>query len=285
MSCVIAKTLLESCKTCSMQATFPIKRGVKLRGEYTTALFRAGSTVKWTHGPDPDIGQTTHATLHTRFLTDNTMSMSLHSENSLASQARNHIVLAISATLWLSLCGTAAHDPMNDWVTALAELHEIQLGDSDDDIAKKTEPLWFPVVTCESLRRHPFDTLVPYTNVAVVTEWRSRKDTWDGRPVVLFAVFSDARKTNLVDALLHDGYGMSPLVAGLSDKNLRSVKAGDSMTRVFRLLGRRDCQYFQDAGGKWRIKVTYPVSSGGAREFEADAGTGKVLKVTIWNKL
>lgn len=126
---------------------------------------------------------------------------------------------------------------------------------------------------------------IPYTNTAVITEWRSRKDTWDGRPRLVFAVFSDASKTNLVDALLHDGYGLSPLIEGVYDKNVKSVKAGDSMERVFRMLGRMDCEYFKRDDGNWRIKVTYPTAKEGDREFEADAGSGRVLKVTTWRVL
>lgn len=213
------------------------------------------------------------------------MSPTHHSKVLLRSQARNRKLLCSAATLMLSLFYAAADDPMQEWVTSSAAVSAVRLGDSSDAIAKKIEPLWFGLDAPLFLRQEPFRVLVPYTNVAVMTEWKSRKDTWDGRPRVLFAVFSDPRKTNLVDALLHDGYGLNPVVEGLFDKNVKSIRTGDSMERIFRLLGRRECEYFLATGGKWRIKVLYPTSKGEQREFEADAGSGKVLKVTTWKPL
>jgi hypothetical protein len=191
----------------------------------------------------------------------------------------------IVATLYLSLSCVIASDPVNDWIVALGQVGTVRLGDSDKDIANKIKPLWFPMQTSAFLHSRPFTKLVPYTNSAVITEWRSTVDAWGGRPVVLFAVFSDAHKTNLVDALLHDGFDLSPLVEGLYDKNVTSVRAGDSMDRVFTLIGRRSCEYFSVAPGKWRIKVGFPISTGDVKELEVDAGTGKVLKVSVWKKL
>ena len=212
--------------------------------------------------------------------------MPIHSGPYSKTLAPKHKLLILVAALCLGQSYAPGHDPMIDEAAALGELGEIRLGDSDSDIAKKIKPLWFPRDKCDFLLKHPFNALVPYTNVTVITEWQATKDSSDGRPLVLFAVFSDANKTNLVDALWGNGLNVCPVVAGVFDKNLKSVKAGDSMEGVFRLLaGWKDCEYFQGADGKWRIKVSYPTAEQGEREIEADAGSGKVLKVTDWKKL
>jgi hypothetical protein len=146
--------------------------------------------------------------------------------------------------------------------------------------------MWLRVATSEFLQDDPNHISVPYTNAAVITTWRAKKDAWGVRPVLMFAVFSDQHKTNLVDALVYDGLSTDPLLEGLYEKNLRAVKAGDSMERVFRLLGRTLCEYFQTARGEWRIKVVYPTASGRKSngeniEFEVEAGSGKIVKVTV----
>jgi hypothetical protein len=170
--------------------------------------------------------------------------------------------------------------------SAIVRLADIKLGDSNNAIAKKLEPIWFAMPTSEFLKDDPYNISVPYTNAAIITQWRSKKDAWDVRPVILFAIFSDKHKTNLVDALLYDGLDTSPLLKGLFEKNLRSVKVGDSMERVFSLLGHRLCEYYKTPRGEWRVKVFYPTATAGDSngeniEFEAEASSGKIIKVTV----
>jgi len=208
--------------------------------------------------------------------------MPLHSAPFSKTLAPKDKLLILVAALCLSQFCAPGHDPMIDEAATLGELGEIRLGDLDSDIAKKIKPLWFPRDKCDFLLKHPFNALVPYTNVTVKTEWQATKDPSDGRPLVLFAVFSDANKTNLVNVLWGSGLSINPVVAGVFDKNLKCVKAGDSIAHAFQLLGRRDCKYLQSADGKWRIKVSYPTAEQGEREIEADAGSDKVLKVTDW---
>jgi len=85
---------------------------------------------------------------------------------------------------------------------------------------------------------------------------------------------------------VYDGLGTDPLLDGAHEKNLRALKAGDSVERVFRLLGHTLCEHFQTARGEWRIQVVYPTASGRESngeniEFEVEASSGKILKVTV----
>ena len=172
------------------------------------------------------------------------------------------------------------------WLIPLLESAEhIPLGDSASAISGKLEPTWIPINTNIFLRDHPFNLWVPYTNLATVLEWESKEDGRDGWPCIVFAVFSDAQKTNLVDALLHDGDpGVRPLVDGIYNHNLTAIRKGDSMQKVFATLGRETCDYYQNKDGEWRIKVYYSGIQG-AFEIEADAGAGIVLRVTKLGRL
>ncbi|HWQ91213.1 MAG TPA: hypothetical protein VN673_06055 [Clostridia bacterium] len=191
----------------------------------------------------------------------------------------------IAAALAMVPIHAVAHDPRDDLLPSLVELQEIRIGASEKEIAEKLEPLWFARDACDFIQEYPYNNLVPYTNVAVMTAWQAKVRSWDRQLVILFAIFSDSNKTNLVDALLHDESGISAEVEGLYDKNVKSVAVGDSMRQVFTLVGRRACEYFQDGRGNWRVKCTYTMSTGEGRLFEADAGSGKVLKVTVLHKL
>ncbi len=191
----------------------------------------------------------------------------------------------------MSLLGAAAlaalqsasqrHDSQWEYSLISSALH-VQLGDSAKAVAQKLKPPWSSLNTNEFVGRYPFSLWVPYTNRSVILEWQSDEQGPHGWPFVLFAVFSDVRRTNLVDALLYNGApGVSPIVAGPYQRKLLSVKRGDSVADIFRDLGRRDCQYYQAENGKWTVKLTYFGCKGETIIIEADAGTGTVLRV--WN--
>jgi len=96
--------------------------------------------------------------------------------------------------------------------------------------------------------------------------------------MLVFAVFSSPAKTNLVDALLFSGHGVQPLVDGLYQRNLLGIRRGDSVEKVYALLGRKECEYFRAEDGKWHVTLTYFGCHGEFIDIEVDAGTGVVLK-------
>jgi hypothetical protein len=92
-------------------------------------------------------------------------------------------------------------------------------------------------------------------------------------------VFSDAKKTNTIDVLQSNGTSVMPWVKGEFHRNLLSIRKGDSMDKVYRLLGRPDCQYERGPDGKWVVKFTFQDADGRFIRIEADAGMGVVVKV------
>jgi len=116
--------------------------------------------------------------------------------------------------------------------------------------------------------------------MSVVSEWQSRKTAAGAWPSVLFVVFSDHRKTNVIDVLQCDGTSVQPLVDGLYNRNLLAIHKGDSIDRVYAVLGRKDCDYARGPDAKWRVRFTYLGYGGKFKRIEADAATGLVLGVT-----
>jgi len=111
-------------------------------------------------------------------------------------------------------------------------------------------------------------------------EWQSKDQLQNGQRRIVFGLFSDAQKTNLVDALLYSGSeGVQPLVDGSYSRKVLAVKAGDNMEAVFRELGRQRCEYCRNKDGKWRVRVEYMTYDGHFIFYEADAGTGVILRV------
>ena len=160
------------------------------------------------------------------------------------------LILVGSLLLTLLIAPLAkAGDVDFKWQIPLLESAErIRLGDSASAISGKLEPTWIPINTNIFLRDHPFNLWVPYTNLATVLEWESKEDGRDGWPCIVFAVFSDAQKTNLVDALLHDGNpGVRPLVGRLlqpqPDRNQEGGLYAESLchtrSRNMRLLSKQ----------------------------------------------
>ena len=161
----------------------------------------------------------------------------------------------------------------------LESTSRIHKGDSARQIAEKLSPPWITINTNKFIWEGYFSQWVPWTNRAYLLEWRSESSEhrW---PMIVFALFSDARKTNLVDALLYNGgEGVQPLVDGPYNRKVLAIKTGDTMETIFRELGRRDCEYFRDKDGKWRVRVQYHTCEGRFIFYEADAASGIVLRV------
>jgi hypothetical protein len=161
----------------------------------------------------------------------------------------------------------------------MAASSKIKLGDTEQQVTQKIEPLWTRgAPTNRFLGTYPFKGMIPCTNASVVSEWRAKSS--GGRwPSVLFVVFSDSSKTNTVDVLQSDGTSVLPLVEGEYHRNLLRIRTGDSIDTVYRLLGRMDCEYTRGVDGKWRAKFIYRGARGEYICIEADAGSGVVLKV------
>jgi hypothetical protein len=157
--------------------------------------------------------------------------------------------------------------------------HRIRIGDSAAELARKLSPPWASSETNKFIEKGFFPQWVPWANRDLVVDWHSEPREGDS-PMIVFALFSDARKTNMVDALLYNGAArVQPLVDGPYSRKVLAVKPGDTMDMVFRELGRIDCEYFQGKDGKWRVKVTYLTADGQFISYEADAGSGVILSV------
>jgi hypothetical protein len=84
------------------------------------------------------------------------------------------------------------------------------------------------------------------------------------------------RKTNLVDLLWYSAGEIKPLVNGTYNRNLQSIRPGNSVETLYRLVGRRPCDYFRSGNGKWQVKFIYPAYKGRQYLVEADASDGTV---------
>ena len=116
----------------------------------------------------------------------------------------------------------------------------LRRGDSSAQITEKLCPPWSARGTNYFVAEYPFSQWVPWTNRSLILEWQSNYELPNGRPRIVFALFSDAQKTNLVDALLYNGSeGVLPLLDGPYSRKVLAVKAGDNIEAVFRELGLR----------------------------------------------
>lgn len=191
-----------------------------------------------------------------------------------------HHVLQLAALLFsLNILQVLAQD--SDWESRLlVPAMTVRLGDTAAGVGTKLEPFWQPANGSHFAAQQPFRSWIPYTNSNAIQEWTSRERGMNGRPVVLFAIFSNANKTNLIDALLHNGgEGIQPLVNGPYQQYLMGVKPGDSMSNVFAKLGTKSCTYFLDPSGAWHVRFVYFGYQGQQIIIEADAATGNVLRV------
>ncbi len=176
------------------------------------------------------------------------------------------------------LLGAGAQDA-NEEYRLITDASSIRLGDSAGAIAGKLQPAWVPVSSNMFLPKYPFNRLLPYTNGALVSEWRSEKP-FVGWPLVLFAVFNSPAKTNMVDALLFTGgLTVKPMVDGLYNRRLLALKKGDSVRTIYGLLGRRSADYYMGPSGKWFVELEYWANDGGIIRIQADAATGIVTDV------
>ena len=155
---------------------------------------------------------------------------------------------------------------------------QLNIGMSEHQVALTVELAFLRTETNAHLDKYPFRNLLPEVNPRVVTEWRTGHLRPDGWPEVLFAVFADASKTNLVDAFWFKDGSLTLVVDGLYGRNVRAVKPGDSIDTVYRLLGKRAGEYFRGADGKWRVKFVYWAHRGRIFVIEADAAEGKVIR-------
>lgn len=156
----------------------------------------------------------------------------------------------------------------------------LRVGDSSVQVTEKLCPPWSPRATNYFVAKYPFSEWVPWTNRSLILEWQSEDKLQIGWPRIVFGLFSDAEKTNLVDALLYDGdEGVQPLVDGPYSRQVLAVKAGDNMEAVFKRLRQRRCEYRRGKDGTWLVRTLYYTWDGRFIHYEADAGTGVILRV------
>jgi hypothetical protein len=185
-------------------------------------------------------------------------------------------VFLLSALL-MTTRGSDAEGSADDDLMRLAST--VKPGDTAEQLAAKLEPGWSLVRSNVFLLRYPFQGLLPYTNVATISEWRTKGANHGGWPWVLFALFSNSEKTNLVDLLWFSSGQVSPMIDGPYNRNLLSIKKGDSIERVYTLLGKRDCEYLKANDGHWHVRFSFFTADGSTVDVEADAGTGLVVSV------
>jgi hypothetical protein len=118
--------------------------------------------------------------------------------------------------------------------------------------------------------------LLPYTNKVVISEWRAKDVNPDEMPELVFAVFSSAEKTNLIDALWYKSDNIRPLVDGVYNQHLHAIKRGDSVEEVYSKVGKDNCEYFRGTDGKWCVRFVYWGHEGRMIVIEVDAAEGIV---------
>jgi hypothetical protein len=161
----------------------------------------------------------------------------------------------------------------SSWVLAIK--HQLYLGENQTELSTKLADLLLPVTGSGYLEQHPFRSLIPYTDSTVTMQWRTRSTQADGWPGILFVVFADAYKTNLVDALAVSSGNVQPVVDGLYNRSLHSIRTGDSVAKLYRVAGQRNCEYFLREG-RWEVRFTYITYGGRLFLVEANAGDGTI---------
>jgi len=167
-------------------------------------------------------------------------------------------------------------DPRNA-ATLLAIFAELRIGASEREVAEVLGRAFLKTKTSKYTALYPFRDLLPETAPAVVSEWESETVQSGGWPQIVFAVFADKDKSSLVDAIWFNAGDVRPIVDGRYNQALRAVKKGDSVRDVYRHLGKRRCDYFVGADGKWAVRFDYWGYLGRSYVIHADAAEGRVL--------
>jgi hypothetical protein len=174
---------------------------------------------------------------------------------------------------------TSSIAPATSGATNMHRLFDqLSSGMTEQEVASVVASVFYQVETKTFLDKHPFRDLLPEVNARAVTEWRTSHVQPDGWPEVLFTIFADASKTNLVDAFWFKDGNLTPAVDGLFGRNVRAVKPGDSIEAIFRVLGKRNAEYFRGSDGKWHVKFIYWAHRGRIFVIEADAAEGRVVR-------
>ena len=192
---------------------------------------------------------------------------------------------APSAEATMKQRGAAAYAPPvrgskpGESADRLTSVSRITVGSSEKEVTGALQGLFSPVHTNRYMGKYPFTVILPYTNIAVASEWRLNAPKLDDSLEIIFGIFSSAAKTNLIDALsFRDGH-VEPLVDGAYNRKLFSLEKGDSIEEVYKHLGRRECEYFFGNDGRWCVRFLYFGLGGRVVVVEADAASGRVLCV------
>lgn len=158
----------------------------------------------------------------------------------------------------------------------LRAIARLELGQSEKDVDNTLQPLT-KVDRDESISLlNHFHDVIPRLNAEEVSVWKTSWKEPDGWPQLLFVVFKNSRKAQLVDAIWYNNGGVSPVVAGLYQSGLSRIKPGDTISSVYGKLGSRQCLYFIDESGRWTVRFHYMGIRGTVFLIEADAATGRV---------
>jgi len=127
--------------------------------------------------------------------------------------------------------------------------------------------------------RFPFTELLPCTNSALIAEWYRAPEDPITSLEIIFGVFSDARKTNLVDALWFRGDALEPVIDGPYNQALFALRSGETVESMYGKLGRRKSKYYMGSQGKWLVQFSYFGLHGRVVMIDADAGAGTIVSV------
>ncbi len=159
----------------------------------------------------------------------------------------------------------------------LAVLAQLRLGQSDHAVTQLLEQVFMRSGTNTFIR--DIGDLLPTINPACVSQWQSLRKEPDGWPQIILAVFADTNRTSLVDALWFSNGGLRPVVDGIYNHNIVSLKRGESIQMVYQKLGRRQCEYLRTTDGQWKVRFIYCGYGGRYFMIEADAALGVVTYV------
>ena len=121
--------------------------------------------------------------------------------------------------------------------------------------------------------------LPDYSNLPI-SEWVTPEAMENGFPEILFVVFSNQAKSNIVDMILVKEGFATPAIDGIMSKNLWSIKAGDSVNQVYKMIGKPNCQTYEFDGTQGAVSWTCLDERGNFIVIRVNAGTGVVEQVS-----
>jgi hypothetical protein len=159
---------------------------------------------------------------------------------------------------------------------SLVLLKRLELGDSLKTCRSKIG--FSETNSSEIISRFPQISFLPPEATAM---WVFEEDSPVSSKIYLFARFEDSRMKKVVDVIELNRGAKFPLVSGLYQQGLQSIKAGANVQELFDVCGAVTGSYFRATNGVWKVRLNYVGRGHDIFIFEADAGTGRIDKAYV----